>query len=75
MTTEGMLARDYWLGCRRCGRTWRATYQVRTFHDDAGDHQLFYRDGAPVAAPWSASCPYCGGLRVAVLPGPPEEGG
>jgi hypothetical protein len=68
MTSTDPTTRPYLLGCRNCGRSWQASYQVRTFTDDAGDHQLFYRDGAPAAAPWSSTCPFCGGLRVTVLP-------
>jgi hypothetical protein len=41
---------------------------IRTLHDDAGDHELFYRGGAPAVGPAAASCPECGGLRVRVLP-------
>jgi hypothetical protein len=37
-------------------------------HDDAGDHEVYFRDGSPATAPGSGSCPYCGGLRVTVLP-------
>jgi hypothetical protein len=75
MPTERTTIQQRWLYCRRCDRTWQATYQVRTFHDDAGDHQLFYRNGAPAAAPWTAPCPFCGGLRVTIVPGPPPAEG
>lgn len=61
---------SYLMACRRCERTWRATYQVLSFHDDAGDHRLYYREGIPVMAPESTRCPYCGGQRVTLLPHP-----
>jgi hypothetical protein len=54
--------------CRRCQRTWTATYQVGTFTDDAGDHEVYFREGASATAPGSTRCPHCGGLRVVVLP-------
>jgi hypothetical protein len=72
MIGRELLTRRYWMACLRCDHTWQATYQVGVFHDDAGDHQLFYRDGKPVVAPAAASCPNCGGLRVQILPGPPR---
>ena len=56
------------LTCRRCHRTWTATYQVGTFTDDAGDHEVYFRNGASATAPGSTRCPHCGGLRVVVLP-------
>lgn len=62
------MTRHYRLTCRRCHRTREAPYQVGTLHDDAGDHELYYRNGAPATAPGSARCPHCGGLRVAILP-------
>ena len=68
MTIGPVLTRRYRLSCRRCNRTWKATYQVGTLHDDAGDHEVYFRDGSPATAPGSGSCPYCGGLRVTVLP-------
>jgi hypothetical protein len=61
---------SYLMTCRRCDRTWTATYQVQSFHDDAGDHLLYYRNGMPVTAPGSTPCPYCGGQRVTLLPHP-----
>ena len=71
MASNDPLTRRYELGCRNCARSWQATYQVHTFTDDAGDHQLFYRDGVLTAAPWTTRCPFCGGLRVTVLPDSP----
>jgi hypothetical protein len=68
MTTQEPLTRQYWMRCQRCDHTWETTYEIRTFHDDAGDHELFYRGGAPVIGPAVARCPHCGGLRVRILP-------
>jgi hypothetical protein len=68
MADQEPLTRHYQMLCQRCERAWETDYEIRTFHDDAGDHQLFYRDGAPVADPVATRCPYCGGLRVRVLP-------
>ena len=68
MTIDNVRTRHYRLTCRRCHRTWTATYQVGTFTDDAGDHEVYFRDGSPATRPDSGSCPYCGGLRVTVLP-------
>jgi hypothetical protein len=69
-TIKELATECYLMACRRCDRTWQVTYQVRSFHDDAGDHRLYYRQGIPVTAPWSARCPYCGGQRVTLLPHP-----
>ncbi len=55
MTSTGPVTRRYLLGCRNCGRSWQASYEIRSFTDDAGDHQLLDRDGAPAAAPRSTS--------------------
>ena len=68
MTIDSVRTRHYRLTCRRCQRTWTATYQVGTFTDDAGDHEVYFRDGASATAPGSTRCPHCGGLRVVVLP-------
>jgi hypothetical protein len=68
MTIDRLVTRRYRLTCRRCQRTWEASYQVGVLHDDAGDHEVYYRDGAPATAPGSTRCPHCGGLRVAILP-------
>lgn len=68
MTIDTVRTRRYRLTCRRCHRTWTATYQVGTFHDDADDHEVYFRAGMPATAPGSARCPHCGGLRVVVLP-------
>ena len=68
MTTDTVRTRRYRLTCRRCRRTWTAVYQVGTFHDDAGDHEIYFRGGMPATAPGSARCPHCDGLRVVVLP-------
>ena len=73
VTGREQLTRQYWMACLRCDHTWQATYQVGILHDDAGDHQLFYRDGNLVVAPAAARCPSCGGLRVRILPGPPSK--
>jgi hypothetical protein len=72
MTIDSVRTRQYRLTCRRCHRTWTAAYQVGTFTDDAGDHELYFRGGAPATAPGSSSCPHCGGLRVVVLPSRPR---
>jgi hypothetical protein len=72
MTVDTLVTRHYRLTCRRCHHTWETTYQVRTIHDDAGDHEVYYRGGAPAAAPAASRCPHCGGLRVAILPSRPE---
>jgi hypothetical protein len=69
MTTEEPSTRQYRMLCLRCGHTWQLTYVIRTLHDDAGDHQLFYRNGAPAIAPAATRCPHCDGLRVRILPG------
>jgi hypothetical protein len=68
MAGQEPLTRRYQMLCQRCERGWETVYEIRTLHDDAGDHQLFYRDGAPAAGPVTMRCPYCGGLRVRVLP-------
>lgn len=55
--------------CRRCRRTWATTYELVAYHDADGDHELFYHHGVPVSPPWARpACPYCGGLRVVLLP-------
>ena len=51
MTIDNVRTRHYRLTCRRCHRTWTATYQVGTFTDDAGDHEVYFRGGAPATAP------------------------
>lgn len=69
MAEPDWATRSYQLLCQRCDATWTATYGVVTFHDDAGDHELFYRDGLPALAPWcGVRCPECGDRRVKVLP-------
>jgi hypothetical protein len=68
MTTQESLTRRYRMLCLRCDRAWETAYEIRTLHDDAGDHQLFYRNGAPAVGPAATRCPYCGGLRVRILP-------
>jgi ribosomal protein S27AE len=73
MTRRELLTRQYRMACIRCDYTWQATYQVGILHDDAGDHQLFYRDGTSAVAPAAARCPSCGGLRVRILPRPPAK--
>ncbi|HZC99126.1 MAG TPA: hypothetical protein VFA46_02710 [Actinomycetes bacterium] len=75
LTTERTI-RHCRLACRRCQRTWQRTYEVIAYHDAAGDHELFYRNGVAVPPPWARpTCPYCGGLRVALLPtGAPISG-
>jgi ribosomal protein L37E len=68
-TTSERVRRDYLLTCRRCGRTWTATYEVVTYHDLDGDHELHYLHGLPAMPPWSnIVCAACGGQRVKVLP-------
>jgi hypothetical protein len=62
------MIRRYQLSCRRCGATWDAAYELVAFCDADGDRKLYFRHGMPATAPWSISCPTCGGLRVAVLP-------
>src|SRR4029450_844007 len=69
MTIDSVRTRHYRLTCRRCQRTWTATYLVGTFTDDAGDHEVYFRDGASATAPGSTRCPHCGGLRGGVRPG------
>jgi hypothetical protein len=70
------LRRDYRLACRRCGRTWTATYEVVAYHDLDGDHELHYLNGLPAMPPWSkAACDACGGQRVKVLPSGLPSGG
>jgi hypothetical protein len=68
VTVQEPVTRRYRMLCQRCDHTWEATYVIRTVHDDAGDHELFYRDGLPAIGPAASSCPGCGGLRVRVLP-------
>jgi hypothetical protein len=68
MSIDRLVTREYRLACRRCHHTWEATYQVGVLHDDAGDHEVYYRHGTPATAPGSSRCPHCGGLRVAILP-------
>jgi hypothetical protein len=69
-TIEGLETERYMLACHDCERTWTVTYQVLSFHDDAGDHRLYYRAGMPAMAPWSVPCPYCDGERVTLVPHP-----
>jgi len=49
MTIDSVRTRSYRLSCRRCHRTWTATYQVGTFTDDAGDTsaRMFKTPGNP----------------------------
>jgi hypothetical protein len=69
MAERDQATRRYQLLCQNCDATWSATYGVATFHDDAGDHELFYRHGLPALAPWCGiRCPGCGDRRVKVLP-------
>jgi hypothetical protein len=65
-----VITEHYAMQCRRCTRTWQAIYQIRLFHDDAGDHRLYYQDGIPVTAPGSTPCPYCKEQRVTLMPWP-----
>jgi hypothetical protein len=61
--------RRYRLHCQQCGRTWDAAYEVVSYHDLDGDHELHYRHGAPALPPWSGiGCPFCGRRHVRVLP-------
>jgi hypothetical protein len=50
-TIEGLTTERYTLACHNCQRTWKATYQVLSFHDDAGDHRLYYYT-APACRQW-----------------------
>jgi hypothetical protein len=68
MIAQEPVTRQYRMLCQRCDHTWQGTYVIRTFHDDAGDHELFYRNGAPSIGPAATLCPYCDGLRVRILP-------
>jgi hypothetical protein len=68
VVTEEPVPRQYRMLCLRCDHTWEATYVIVTLHDDGGDHELFYRGGAPTIDPAAGSCPRCGGLRVRILP-------
>jgi hypothetical protein len=68
MSIDRLVTRQYRLACRRCHHRWETAYQVGTLHDDAGDHEVYYRNGAPATAPGSTRCPHCGGLRVTILP-------
>ena len=68
MTTQDSLTRHYRMLCLACDHTWETTYEIRTLHDDAGDHELFYRNGAPIIGPAMTRCPACGGLRVRIVP-------
>jgi hypothetical protein len=70
-TIEGLTTERYTLACHNCQRTWEVTYHVASFHNDAGDHRLYYRSGMPATAPWSVPCPYCHGPRVTLVPRPP----
>jgi hypothetical protein len=54
MATQEPVTRQYRMLCQRCNHTWEATYVIRTLHDDAGDHELFYRGGAPAIDPAAA---------------------
>ena len=69
MYVQELVTRRYSLRCLRCDHAWETTYEVRALHDDAGDHELFYRHGAPVMGPEATPCPFCGGLRVRIIPG------
>jgi hypothetical protein len=51
MLAQEPVTRQYRMLCQRCDHTWQGTYVIRTLHDDAGDHELFYRDGAPSIGP------------------------
>jgi hypothetical protein len=68
MTIQEPLTRQYRMLCLGCDRTWETTYEIRTLHDDAGDHELFYRHGAPAIGPAMTRCPDCGSLRVRIIP-------
>ena len=68
MLAQEPVSRRYQMRCQLCNHTWEATYVIRTLHDDAGDHELFYRGGAPTVGPAAGCCPGCGGLRVRILP-------
>lgn len=68
MPPDEMTTEHYAMKCRRCTRAWQAIYQARLFHDDAGDHRFYYQHGLPVTAAGSATCPYCNGQRVILLP-------
>jgi hypothetical protein len=68
MVAQEPVTRKYRMLCQRCNHTWEATYVIVTLHDDAGDHELFYRGTAPTIDPAAGSCPHCGGLRVRILP-------
>lgn len=69
MIAQEPVTRQYRMLCQRCDHTWQGTYVIVTLHDDAGDHELFYRNGAPSIGPAATLCPYCCGLRVRILPG------
>jgi hypothetical protein len=63
------VTRRYLLSCRRCGRSWEATYEVVSYHELDGDWELYFLNGVPALPPWSQiTCAGCGGQRVAVLP-------
>jgi hypothetical protein len=67
--TSERMSRRYRLACRRCGREWTTAYQVVAYHDLDGDHEAFFLHDASATPPWSGvSCPFCGGLRVEVVP-------
>jgi ribosomal protein L37E len=71
MDTAERMTRRYLLTCRRCGRTWEATYEVVAYHDLDGDRELWFRHGVPAVPPWSQiTCAACGGQRVRILPRP-----
>jgi hypothetical protein len=78
MSSSERARRRYHLACRRCQRTWGATYEVIAYHDLDADQELFFLHGAPVAPPWSGiACPHCGGLGVTIVPvsAPAPSGG
>jgi hypothetical protein len=68
MYDQELRTRRYSMLCLRCDHAWETTYEIRTLHDDAGDHELFYRHGAPGMGPEATRCPFCGGLRVRIIP-------
>ena len=71
------LTEPYMFTCRRCGASWRRSYEVRRMADHTGgERELFLLNGLPAASPrLGVACPNCGGYRVVSRPeraGPPH---
>ena len=68
------IKRTYRFLCARCGESWTWTYEIRPVTDGESEWRVFFRGGSPAGNPErGVRCPYCGGLRVSILPAAPRE--